>query len=204
VVVDELVERAHPNAQPFGIGPRIRGVEREIRIDRERAVLVDLRHAAQLGVVIPKAELQLVVALLAGDEPGVVVLDLVVRIPRPLRLGTRLTEKVQVAELRRALRLIARSLVAKRETLTGVVRAGLATEAGVTVPPVLPRPRQTHRVDTGVAEYGRQRADGRLIEVGFILVGFERSPGGHGPPLRRPLAQPAHGPRVRTVDLMIE
>ena len=62
----------------------------------------DLRHAPELGVVVARAELQLVVPFLAGDEPGEVILDLVVRVPGTLRLGAGLRQKAELVELWRA------------------------------------------------------------------------------------------------------
>ena len=76
---------------------------------------------------------------LPGHEPRVVVLDLVVGIPRTLRLGAGLGEVAQVVQLRRAERLIAGRLVAELEACLSAVGT-LGAEACVAVPPVLPRP----------------------------------------------------------------
>ncbi len=203
VVLDELVERAHPDRQPLRIGARIGGVERRVAVDREGAVLVDLRDALELGVVVARADLHFVVALLAGNEPREVVLDLVVRVPRSLRFGAGLAEEALIAQLRRAQHLLAVGLLSEVETGAIRIRA-LRAEAGIAVPPVLPGPRDAHGIDVRVADHAGQRADRGLIEVGFILRRFRRLPVADRVPLRRPFAQPAHRPAVRLTDLVID
>src|SRR5439155_25016969 len=101
-IVDELVERPRPNREPFGISSRVGRIERRIGVEPERAVLIDLRDPAKFRVIVADAELQVVVALFAGDEPRVIVLDLVVGVPGPLRLGARLRQEAWSIELRRA------------------------------------------------------------------------------------------------------
>src|SRR6185503_3803312 len=123
-------------------------------VDVERAVLVNLRDPAQLGEVVPRSELQLVVALLAGDEPGVVVFDLPVGIPRALVFGTGLRQQAQVAELWRTERLIALVLCSEHEAFPAALGA-LGAAARVAVPPVLPRPRDPDGVHFRVAKDAR-------------------------------------------------
>ena len=178
-------------------------VERQVAAERERAVLVDLRDALELGVVIAGAELDLVVAFLAGDEPREVVLDLIVRVPRSLRFGARADEQLWMIQLRRAQQLASRSLFAELESFRAVDRT-LRAETGVAVPPVLPGARHAHGVDAAVADHAGQRADGGLIEIGLVLVRLERLTIADGVPLRRVFAQPADGPGVRLADLMVE
>src|SRR5205823_44670 len=140
-------------------------------------------------------------AVLARDEPRVVVLDLVVRVPRTLRLGAGADEEAGIVQLRRALRLVAGSLLAASES--GEIAIGpLRTEARVAVPPVLPRPRHLHRVDARVAEHTGERADRGLIEVGLVLVRVERLTVADRVPLRRVFAQPPDRPRIVLVDLV--
>ena len=143
------------------------------------------------------------VTLFPGDEPRVVILELVVGIPRALRLGAGLGEEARVAELRRTEGLIADGLLFELEAFLSAFRT-LGAEACVAVPPVFPRPRQADRIDARVAEHARQGSDRRLIQVGLILVGVQRLPGPNRVPLRRPLAQPADRPRVVRVDLVVE
>src|SRR5262245_5537958 len=141
--------------------------------------------------------------MLARVEPGVIVFDLIVVIPGPLRLGAGLREEARVRELRRTEGLIARGLLFELEAGLSA-RSPLGAEACVAVPPVLPRSRHAKRVDASVAEHARQGADRGLIQVGLVLVRLQRLASPNGEPLRGPLAQPADRPRVVRVDLMVE
>ena len=169
MIVDELVERPRADGESFGVGPWVGRVEREIPVERERAVFVSLIDSPELGVVVADPELHVVVPPLARVEPGVIVLDLIVAVPGALRLGAGLREEARVGELRRTEGLIALRLLFEREAGPSALRT-LSAEAGVAVPPVLPRPRHANGIDASVAEHARHGAHRGLIEVGLVLV----------------------------------
>ena len=72
------------------------------------------------------------------------------------------------------------------------------------MPPVLPGLGHPHGVHLRVAEHARQRRHCRLIEVGLVLIRVLRRPSRDRVPLRRPFTQPADGPAVVRVDLVVE
>src|SRR5204862_7444469 len=122
------------------VGARMGRTEWQMGVEPERAVRVDLRHTPQLRVVVAEAEFHVVVAVFARDEPGKVVLDLIIRVPRSLRLGARLRQKTDVVELRRAQGLIATRLLPEHEPFPAAL-GSLRAETLVAVPPMLPRSR---------------------------------------------------------------
>ena len=197
VIVDELIEFPKPDGEPFGVGPWVGRVERRIRVELEGAVLIDLRDSPELGVVVPRAELHVVVPLFAWEEPRVIILDLIIRIPRALRFRAGLSEEAEIVQLRRTFGLLVGDLEA------GEFRT-LRAPALVAVPPVLPRPRHADRVDASVAEHARQGADRRLIQVGLVLRRLQRDTVRDDGELRRDLAQPADRPRIVRADLVVE
>src|SRR5204862_3342641 len=140
---------SRPDREPFWIGPRVGWIERQVRIEGERAVHVYLGDASKLGKVVPEPELHVVVAFLAREIPRVVVFDLIVRIPRSLRFSACLRPKALIDELRRTKGLIAEGLLPEDEPFPSAVGT-LRAETRVAVPPVLPRPRHADRIDPRV------------------------------------------------------
>ena len=110
MILDVFVVRSRPDREPFGIGPRVGRIERQVRVESERAVFIDLRDSPELGEVVPEPKLHVVVTLLPGKEPRVVILNLIVGIPRALRLGAGLRQEALIAELGRTEGLIADGL----------------------------------------------------------------------------------------------
>src|SRR5262245_37926753 len=108
-----------------------------------------------------------------------------------------------MTELRQAEGLISGLFFPKLKSRPVVIRT-LSAEAFVPLPPVLPGPRHTERVDTRVSEHARKRANDHLVSVGLAPEGFLSGTRYDNRMLRCVLAQPPGRPGVVGVDLVVE
>ena len=128
------------------------------------------------------------IALLAGDEPRERLVQLIARILPPIGAAAR---------------PVLERLVHERRTDRRLVLAG-GEERRVAEEHVLVRVRDLQDVDARVLDHRVQCPDDRPVDVVLLLRAREGPIGpGELARLRRRLAQPANGPRVVRVDLMI-
>ena len=144
------------------------------------------------------AELQVVAAALARDEPRHRVVNLIRVVDARLRYVALLIDERQIVQLRLERRLV----------------LAVAVEAGVGEGDVLLREVDAERVEAIVPHHRVERGDDGLIDVvlltGCVFRHWQRRLSGDDHHrndlihLRRGLAQPSHGPRVVGVQLVIE
>ena len=76
-LLEERARAADADGEPIGIGPGIGGVERRVAAaEGERPIETALVFVGRTGILVLRPDLEVVVAVLAGDEPGERVVEL--------------------------------------------------------------------------------------------------------------------------------
>ena len=182
---EELDHLRHANLQTFGIGGRIRRVERAVRGEHEPSVGDPLVLAVVLAELILRAELQIVAAARAGDEPTERVVQPVdVHVPVVGVVVVRLIDEAEELQRGRRLRPIAGVLIQRLAAFRFLVHH-----------------RRAHDVQLGSAEHAVIGAHERPVVVFLDAQGVDGAVSQHLVVIRLVIPQIAN--RVVVVDAQL-
>ncbi len=180
--------RRHQNAQALGVGPRVRRVERRIRVEGESAVHVRLIVDHGIGKDVLHAEFHVVVAAPEFRREPVERLVELIRVVDAL-IGVRRLLIAEGQHLQRRHALCLRRALEEFPRGKDVVFVGVGKARG-------------HR--RVVAQDRVPRADRRPIDVGLLALGRQRPAAGNLIEGGRGLLQVADAPGVARVQLIVE